>query len=195
MPERREQTVVAQPLRCQTWRAGVRAACCRPSAIRASPGVSFRKATVHRAPRQLVSGSCQPRVKPRLTPGFSRPAVCSRTLRPQQRQDQTRAWPAQAGQDRQDALTKTSHRAIMVSTLDTPIRGAGIGGSSTSVGISPSQGLSDQHAPRRKSPRRRLLPSRRCETCSYHPSAQASSNHGQVKNLPPQETVTPACNR
>ena len=49
----------SQPLRCQTWRAGVRAACCRPSAIRASPGVSFRKATVHRAPRQLVLGSCQ----------------------------------------------------------------------------------------------------------------------------------------
>ena len=107
MPKRREQTVVAQPLRCQAWRAGVGAACGSPSAIRASPGVSFRKATVHRAPRQLVSGSCQPRVKPRLTPGFSRPAVCSRTLRPQQRQDQTTAWPAQTGQDRQAVCAKS----------------------------------------------------------------------------------------
>jgi len=57
--------------------------------------------------------------------------------------------------------------------------GAGIGGSSTSVGISPSQGQHHHDAPRRKSPRRRLLPARRRRW------KEASSTLGQVKNLPP----------
>jgi len=60
---------------------------------------------------------------------------------------------------------------------------AGIGGSSTRVGISPSQGQHHHDAPRRKSPRRRLLPARRRR--GKRRWKEASSTLGQVKNSPP----------
>jgi hypothetical protein len=58
-------------------------------------------------------------------------------------------------------LGKRSLLVLRFASCEAAMRGAGIGGSSPSVGISPSRGLRCQHASRRKSPRRRLLPSRR----------------------------------
>ena len=89
-------------------------------------------------------------------------------------------------------LGKRSLLVLRFASCEAIVDGAGIGGSSTSVGISPSQGLHDHVSLRRKSPRRRLLPSRRRGTCTRGLSAQLARPQQQVGHVDQTIVVLPA---